>query len=52
MKPDIQDIDGSEMWKDAIGESNWKQKAGMPEFQGLDGLTGSRNWSGRVTVQG
>jgi len=37
MKLDIQDIDWNSMWKDAIEESNWKQKAGTPEF-----------WDGRV----
>ncbi len=32
MKPSIHDIDWNSMWKDAIEESNWKQKAGTPEF--------------------
>ena len=32
MKLDIHDIDWNSMWKDAIEESNWKQKAGTPKF--------------------
>lgn len=28
----IEEIDWNEMWKSAIGGSNWKQKAGTPEF--------------------
>ncbi len=33
MKLSIHDIDGNGMWKDAIEESNWKQRAGMLEFR-------------------
>jgi hypothetical protein len=33
MKLNIQDIDWNSMWKDAIEESNWKQRAGTPEFR-------------------
>lgn len=32
MKLNIQDIDWNSMWKDAIEESNWKQRAKTPGF--------------------
>ncbi len=33
MKLSIQDLDWNSMWKDAIEESDWKQRAGTPEFR-------------------